>query len=103
MSDDVYGEERARQLVRLLRALAERIQYLEDDNDLLGAGPELLELMGDARRELFRYEVRVTFDTPEVARSRRVVEQARRQTEELEFGGGDLVFEEDSEENNSWQ
>ncbi len=100
MSDDVYGEERARQLVRLLRALAERIEYLEDDNALLGAGQELLELMGDARRELFRYEVRVTFDTPEVARSRRVVEQARRQTEGLEFGGGDLVFEEDSEENN---
>ncbi len=103
MSDDVYGEERARQLVRLLRALAERIEYLEDDNDLLGAGPELLELMGDARRELFRYEVRATFDTPEVARSRRIVEQARRQTGGLEFGGGDLVLEEDSEENNSWQ
>ena len=100
MSDDVYGEERVRQLVRLLRALAERIEYLADDNDLLGAGPELLGLMGDARRELFRYEVRATFDTPQVARSRRIVEQVRRQTEGLEFGDGDLVFEEDSEENN---
>ena len=35
--------------------------------------------MGDARTELFHYEVRSTYDTPEVAESRRIVEEAQRQ------------------------
>jgi hypothetical protein len=35
--------------------------------------------MGDARSELFHYEVRSTYDTPEVADSRRIVEEAQRQ------------------------
>jgi hypothetical protein len=48
--------------------------------------------MGDARSELFHYEVRSTYDTPEVAESRRIVEQARKQ-EELP----DLGDEEDGE------
>jgi hypothetical protein len=34
--------------------------------------------MGDARTELFHYEVRSTYDTPEVAESRRIVDEARR-------------------------
>jgi hypothetical protein len=34
--------------------------------------------MGDARSELFHYEVRSTYDTPEVAESRRIVEEAQR-------------------------
>jgi hypothetical protein len=36
-------------------------------------------LMGDARSELFHYEVRSTYDTPEVADNRRIVEEAQRQ------------------------
>jgi hypothetical protein len=71
--------------VELLRALAQRIRELEREKDLLAAGPELLKMMGDARVELFRYEVRLTYDTPEVAESRRIVEQARKQMEQLDF------------------
>ena len=41
--------------------------------------------MGDARSELFHYEVRCTYDTPEVAESRRIVDEARRQIERFEI------------------
>ncbi len=77
MSDEVYGPERARRLVALLRALAERIQELDRAGRLLDAAPELQELLGNARSELFHYEVRKTYDTPEVAESRRIVEEAQ--------------------------
>jgi len=77
--DEVYNEERAQRLAALLRALAERIQELDRSGQLLRGGPELLRLMGDARSELFHYEVRITYDTPEVAESRRIVEDAQRQ------------------------
>jgi predicted DNA-binding transcriptional regulator YafY len=87
MDDQVYHPERAEQLVALLRALAARIDALSDDAALLAAGPELLKMMGDARSELFHYEVRATYDTPEVAESRRIVEQARRQAAALDFDG----------------
>jgi hypothetical protein len=83
--DQVYGDDRARRLVALLRAMAARIVALNGDEDLLAAGPELMKLMGDARSELFHYEVRSTYDTPEVADSRRIVGDARQQAEELEF------------------
>jgi len=81
--DQLYNDERARRLVSLLRALAARIDDLEQDDRLLAAGPELMRLMGDARSELFHYEVRCTYDTPEVAESRRVVDDAIRQDMEL--------------------
>jgi hypothetical protein len=80
MSDEVYSPERQQRLVELLRRLAQRIAELRDA-DLLDAGPELMKLMGDARSELFHYEVRCTYDTPEIAESRRIVEQARRAAE----------------------
>lgn len=95
MFDQVYDQERADRLVALLRALAKRIQDLEADKDLLEAGPELIRTMGDARSELFHYEVRCTYDSPEVADSRRIVEQAQEQMENLELG--------DSEEDSEWQ
>lgn len=85
MAEPVYEHERPARLVELLRALAQRIRKLEREEDLLAAGPELLKMMGDARAELFRYEVRITYDTPEVAESRRIVEQAKKQTEQLDF------------------
>jgi hypothetical protein len=84
MTEPVYDPERARRLAQLLRALAARIDAFDDDRDLLAAGPELLRLMGDARSELFHYEVRCTYDTPEIAESRRVVDEARRQAEATE-------------------
>ena len=75
--DEVYGEERAKRLAALLRFLAARIQELDQAGQLLRGGPELLRMMGDARSELFHYEVRSTYDTPEVADSRRIVEEAQ--------------------------
>lgn len=79
MSDEVYGPERAQRLVALLRALAERIQELDRTGRLLDAAPDLQKLLGNARSELFHYEVRSTYDTPEVAESRRIVEDAMRE------------------------
>ena len=78
MSEEVYGPERAQRLVALLRALAERIQELDRTGRLLDAAPELQKLLGNARSELFHYEVRSTYDTPEVAESRRIVEESIR-------------------------
>jgi len=79
MSDEVYGPERAQRLVALLRALAERIKELDRTGRLLDAAPELQKLFGNARSELFHYEVRSTYDTPEVAENRRIVEDAMRE------------------------
>ena len=81
MSEQVYGPERAQQLVALLRALAERIQDLDRGGRLLDATPELLRLLGSARSELFHYEVRATYDSPEVAENRRIVEEAQAEWE----------------------
>ena len=79
MSEEVYGPERAQRLVALLRALAERIQELDRTGRLLDSAPELQKLLGNARSELFHYEVRSTYDTPEVAENRRIVEEAMRE------------------------
>lgn len=87
--DQVYGPERARHLVALLRALAQRIQELDRTDRLLDAAPELQQLLGNARSELFHYEVRLTYDTPEVAENRRIVEDAERHAREMDFGTGD--------------
>src|SRR2546428_5659273 len=62
----------------MLRALAERIQALDQTGKLLEGAPELQKLLGNARSELFHYEVRVTYDTPEIAEGRRIVDEAER-------------------------
>jgi hypothetical protein len=77
--------------VKLLRAIADRIRELENDEDLLAAGPELQKKLGDARAELFRYEVRITYDTPEVAESRRIVEQAKKRMDQIDFGDSERI------------
>jgi hypothetical protein len=76
--DEVYGHAREAQLLALLRQLAERIHELDRSDGLLASAPELQRLLGDARSELFHYEVRCTYDTPEIADSRRIVDEARR-------------------------
>jgi hypothetical protein len=86
---EVYGPERARALVALLRGLARRIQELDRTGQLLDAAAELQHALGDARSELFHYEVRLTYDTPEIAASRRIVEEAKRQASDPEFDAGD--------------
>jgi len=85
MNEEVYGPERAQRLVALLRALAERIAVLDRAGRLLEAAPELQKLLGNARSELFHYEVRSTYDTPEVAESRRIVEESEQRLGELSF------------------
>ena len=85
MHDQVYGPERERQLLNLLRALASRITELDRAGRLLEAAPELQQLLGNARSELFHYEVRRTYDTPEIAESRRIVEESVRRLRELDL------------------
>ncbi len=63
-------------LVAMLRDLAERIEDLDERGELLDRVPELQKRLGDLRSELFHYEVRSTYDTPEIADSRRIIEQA---------------------------
>lgn len=96
MSEEVYGPERAQRLVALLRALAERIQELDRTGRLLDAAPELQKLLGNARSELFHYEVRSTYDTPEVAESRRIVEEA------IGGGGAELSLD-DPDDDEPWR
>jgi len=74
--EQTYDEGRARNLEALLVALAERILVLKGHDVLLGHAGELMKLIGDIRSELFHYEVRATYDTPEVAESRRIVREA---------------------------
>ena len=81
----MYGPERERQLLDLLRAIAARITMLDRAGRLLDAAPELQQLLGNARCELFHYEVRRTYDTPEIAESRRIVEESARRLHELDF------------------
>ena len=92
--DEVYDDARAERLAEMLRALAERIRELDRNRQLLGGVPELLRLMGDARSEMFHYEVRCTYDTPEIADSRRIVDEAERQ---------DPFHSDDPEDDEPWR
>src|SRR5688572_29023555 len=75
--DEVYGEARIEALRAMLRDLAERITELDRGKALLGHVPELLRRLGDLRSELFHYEVRITYDTPEIAEHRRLLNEAQ--------------------------
>ena len=88
-SEEVYGPDRAERLLAMLRALAERIQALDRTGRLLEGAPELQKLLGNARSELFHYEVRVTYDTPEVAEGRRIVDEAERRARDAAAGFDD--------------
>jgi hypothetical protein len=100
MKEEVYENDRARQLIELLRGLGARITALKSDEDLLAAGPELMRMMGDARSELFHYEVRATYDTPQRAESRRIVSDALRGSEDIDFGG---EYTPDEEADEPWR
>ncbi len=82
MSDETYDDGRARNLEQLLRSLAGRIRELDEDGALLNHAGELMRLLGDVRSELFHYEVRATYDSPEIADSRRIIRDAQRQTDD---------------------
>lgn len=79
--EQTYDEGRSRNLEQLLRALAVRIQELDGQGRLLEQAGELMRLIGDIRSELFHYEVRITYDTPEIAENRRIVRDAQQQDE----------------------
>jgi hypothetical protein len=83
-SDQTYDEGRARGLEQLLIALAERIRVLHERGNLLDHAGELMRMIGDVRSELFHYEVRATYDTPEIAESRRIIAETN-QTDESEW------------------
>lgn len=74
--DEIYGSDRMERLKAALRELAQRILDLDQRGELLESVPDLLQRMGDLRSELFHYEVRSTYDTPEIAESRRIVDEA---------------------------
>lgn len=93
-NEEVYDEDRIEALRGMLRELARRIVELDQSGRLLQHVPELLRRMGDLRSELFHYEVRATYDTPEVAEHRRLVDEARRPPE---FPGPELPDPEDDE------
>jgi hypothetical protein len=76
--DEIYGERRLTELKNLLRALADRIRELDARDALLEDVPALQRRLGDLRSELFHYEVRATYDTPDIAEHRRLVEDAGR-------------------------
>lgn len=76
MSEQTYDDGRARNLEQLLRALADHIRALDAEGRLLANPAELTRLLGDVKSELFHYEVRATYDTPDVAESRRIVNDA---------------------------
>jgi hypothetical protein len=77
MADETYGDERAEALRAMLRTLSDRIRALDTEGALLGHVGELMKLIGDVRSELFHYEVRCTYDTPEIAEHRRLVDEAK--------------------------
>ena len=76
MADETYDSRRIEQLRVMLRALAARIALLDAEGRLLDETPSLIRELGEVRAELFRYEVRTTFDTPEAAEHRRIVGEA---------------------------
>ena len=92
--EEIYGEARVEGLRRMLRALAERILELDRSDRVLQHVPELLRRLGDLRSELFHYEVRSTYDTPEIAEHRRLVEEAKRQSD---------IASPDPEEDEPWR
>ena len=74
--EELYDDARAERLKALLRRLADLIHELNRRDTLLESSAELQRLLGEARSELFHYEVRCTYDTPEIAEHRRLVEDA---------------------------
>jgi hypothetical protein len=95
--EQTYDEGRARNLEALLRALAQRILELDSQGRLLKEVAELMKLTGDIRSELFHYEVRATYDTPEVAESRRIVSESKKDEKKKDWDKTEWAPDEDEE------
>ena len=102
MSEQTYDDGRARNLEAMLVALAERIQWLQAHGKLLEGAGELMKLIGDVRSELFHYEVRITYDTPEIADSRRVVQEAKAEAEDTDSTWQKTEWTPDEDEKKEW-
>jgi uncharacterized protein (DUF934 family) len=102
MSDETYDDGRARNLEGLLRALAERIRELDAQGRLLADPAELTRLVGDVKSELFHYEVRATYDTPEVADNRRIVNDAIKQSDQGRPWQSNSEWTEDGDDGPEW-
>lgn len=98
MAEQTYDDERARKLEAMLRALAARIQELDERGALLRSAGELTRLIGDVRSELFHYEVRATYDTPEVAKHRRIVADATQPPDPTSWTPKEWQPDDDNEE-----
>ena len=97
--EQTYDDGRARNLEALLRALADRIRELDGQGKLLDQAGELMRLIGDVRSELFHYEVRITYDTPEVAENRRIVREAE---EKSSYSWQTSEWKPDEDESPEW-
>ena len=93
--EQTYDDGRARNLEAMLRALADRIRELDARGQLLDNAGELTRLIGDIRSELFHYEVRITYDTPEIAESRRIVREALQEDDEPKWHKTEWTPDED--------
>lgn len=78
-----YDDGRTEILDAMLRALADRIQALAAADAMLPHAGERMKMIGDVRSESCHYEVRCTYDTPEVAEHRRLIDEARRSDESV--------------------
>lgn len=101
MEEQTYDDGRAKNLEGLLVALADRIKWLAERGQLLDHAGELTKLIGDIRSELFHYEVRATYDTPEVAENRRIVNDAQQSESQAEWSATDWTPDDD-EDDPSW-
>lgn len=101
MAEQTYDDGRARNLERMLRELSARIRELDEAGTLLRGAGELTRLIGDVRSELFHYEVRATYDSPEVAEHRRLVADATRAADPQAWAPRDWRPDDDDEET-SW-
>lgn len=97
--EQTYDDGRAANLRAMLRVLAARIHELDATDALLGNAGELLRLIGEVRSELFHYEVRCTYDTPEIAEHRRLVDEATQRDEGSWTPNG---WSPDDDEENEW-
>lgn len=80
--EETYDAARAANLRAMLLSLAARISALDAEGQLLLNAGELTQLVGDVKSELFHYEVRCTYDTPEIAEHRRLVEEAKQRDDD---------------------
>ena len=95
--EQTYDDGRARNLEAMLVALADRIRELQAQGTLLSNAHELTRLIGEVRSELFHYEVRATYDTPEIAENRRIVSDAKKNPEEPKWEPSEWKPEEDDD------